>query len=63
MRSAIPDKLTSVRRRVTNEHCQPADRATFATDNGAAAHSLALELYCYWKPEAPCVGNGDAITE
>jgi hypothetical protein len=29
---------------------------TFATNNDAAANSLALELYCYWKPEAPCVG-------
>ena len=46
------------RKRVTNEHCQPVDRATFATDNDAAANSLALELYCYWKPEAPCVGRG-----
>jgi len=48
---------------VTNEHCQPADHTTFATNNDAAANSLALELYCYWKPEAPCVGYNNANTD
>jgi hypothetical protein len=48
---------------VTNEHCQPADHTTFATNNDAAANSLALELYCYWKPEAPCVGYHNANTD
>ena len=41
-------------------NCQPADHTSFATNNDAAANSLALELYCYWKPEAPCVGCVDA---
>ena len=56
VRPAVTDKLTSVRRCVTNEHCQPADHTTFATNKNTAANSLASELYCYWKPEAPCVG-------
>jgi len=48
---------------VTNEHCRPADHTTFATNNDAAANSLALELYCYWKPEAPCVGYQKSNTD
>ena len=44
-------------------NCQPADHTTFATNNDAAANSLALELFSYWKPEAPCVGydNGNTV--
>jgi len=52
-----------LRRRVTNEHSQPADHTAFATNNDAAANSLALELYCYWKPKAPYVGSDNASTE
>ena len=48
---------------MTNEHCQPADHTTFATNKNTVANSLALELYCYWKPEAPCVGYDNASTE
>ena len=39
-----------------NDHCQPADHTIFATNNDAATNSLALELDCYEKPKAPCVG-------
>ena len=48
---------------MTNEHCQPTDHTIFAKNNDAAANSLVLELYCYWKPEAPCVGYRNANTD
>ena len=45
------------------DHCQPVGHTTSATNNDAAANSLALELYCYWEPEAPCIGYSDASTK
>jgi hypothetical protein len=32
------------RKRVTNEHCQPAGHTPFATNHDAAANSFALDL-------------------